>query len=403
MDAMSGKRVLIVVENLPVPLDRRVWQEACALRDAGYVVTIVCPKMRGYTATEEFIDGIQIYRHWISSEASGGRGFLLEYTSALVGELWCAMKAWRRGGFDIIHLCNPPDLLFLVALPFKLLFGTKVVYDVHDLWPEMFVAKFRRRGLLRQGVLYWGVLLAHRCTLAVADCVIATNESVKHMVLKRGQLSDDVVSVVRTSPVAIDTTVEADPDLKGGKPYLVVYVGVMGDADGVRHLIEAADHLVNEMNRDDVTFLLMGTGPEYRKLVALRDQKQLGNCVDIPGMVSDEFLSVALQTADLGVSCDPINEYNHHCTMNKVLEYMAFGKPQVMFDLREGRVSAGDAAVYIEESSVLLAESIANLLDDPVLRQKLGRLGLERIDGELGWKQSVEALIGLYAKISKAP
>ncbi len=260
MDAMSGKRVLIVVENLPVPLDRRVWQEACALRDAGYVVTIVCPKMRGYTATEEFIDGIQIYRHWISSEASGVRGFLLEYTSALVGELWCAMKAWRRGGFDIIHLCNPPDLLFLVALPFKLLFGTKVVYDVHDLWPEMFVAKFRRRGLLRQGVLYWGVLLAHRCTLAVADCVIATNESVKHMVLKRGQLSDDVVSVVRTSPVAIDTTVEADPDLKGGKPYLVVYVGVMGDADGVRHLIEAADHLVNEMNRDDVTFLINHEG-----------------------------------------------------------------------------------------------------------------------------------------------
>src|ERR1051326_1943757 len=187
---MRKQGVLILVENLPVPLDRRVWQEAGALRDAGYQVTVVCPRMRGCLLAEEQLEGIQIYRHWISGEAGGWAGFLLEYASALWGQTWLAWKVWFRHGFRVIHLCNPPDLIFLVALPFRL-FGVRVIYDVHDLWPEMFEAKFGRRG-----PAYQAVRLAERLTYACSDVVLATNESVREVALRRGRHRADKVFVV---------------------------------------------------------------------------------------------------------------------------------------------------------------------------------------------------------------
>ena len=387
-------RVLIIVENLPVPLDRRVWQEACALRDAGHDVTVICPQMRGYTQAEEVLEGIQIYRHWISDEARGIRGFLFEYSTALWGEMRCALKAWRRGRFDVIHLCNPPDLLFLVALPFKLLGGVKVIYDVHDLWPEMFEAKFGKRGLL-----YWAVRLAERCTLALADAVMATNQSVLAAVKERGKKGDDEVFIVRTAPNKLNTTTPADPALKKGKKHLVGYIGVMGNADGVSYLIEAAQHIIHTRGRHDVQFLLMGSGPEHTELLRLRDSLGLADSIDMPGRVSNEFLFTALQTMDLGVACDPINDYNDHCTMNKTLEYMAFSKAQVMFGTREGRFSAGEAALYVmENSAARLGDAILELLDDEPRRQQMGRLGRDRLTTELSWARSVEELRKAYAR-----
>jgi len=385
-------RVLILVENLPVPFDRRVWQEACALRDAGHQVTVICPQMRGYTQPEEVLEGIQIYRHWISGEAGSLGGFITEYTTALWGEFTCALKAWRRGGFDIIHLCNPPDLLFLVALPFKLLGGVKVIFDVHDLWPEMFEAKFGRRGLL-----YWAVRLAERCTLALANVVIATNQSVLSAVKLRGKLRDDRAFVVRTAPSRMNTTASADESLRAGKPYLVGYIGVMGSADGVDYLVNAAAHIIHTRQRTDVQFLFMGSGPEHADLLALRDRLGLQDHVSMPGRVSDEFLCRALRTIDLGVACDPINAYNDHCTMNKVLEYMAFAKPMVMFGTVEGRYSAGDSAVYVMENSTeKLGDAILALLDDAPRRQALGTAGHARLTQELNWERSVEQLLAAY-------
>jgi glycosyltransferase involved in cell wall biosynthesis len=389
---MPTPGILILVENLPVPLDRRVWQESCALRDAGYEVVVICPQMRGYTAPEEKLEGIQIYRHWISEEAGGFVGFFREYASALWGQWRLAWKAWRRHRFQLIHLCNPPDLLFLVAWPFKLLFGVKVIYDVHDLWPEMFEAKFGRRGLF-----YWGVRLAERCTYACADVVLATNESVRRIALKRGDKEPDQVFVVRTAPKIGHTDVAPDPALKKGRRFLVGYIGVMGDADGVNYLVDAADHLVHGLGRSDIQFLLMGTGPEHARLVAQRDRLGLQAFVDLPGRVTNEFLFTALRTMDLGVACDPPNSYNDHCTMNKTLEYMAFGKPQVMFDLTEGRASAGEAAVYVRESSpVKLAEAITAVLDDPAACERMGRWGGERIRTQLNWERSVDQLLRAY-------
>ncbi|WP_395730810.1 glycosyltransferase family 4 protein [Prosthecobacter sp.] len=385
-------RVLILVENLPVPFDRRVWQEACALRDAGHEVTVICPQMRGYTQPAEVLEGIQIYRHWITGEAGSLGGFIAEYASALWGELTCALKAWRRGGFDVIHLCNPPDLLFLVALPFKLFCGVKVIFDVHDLWPEMFEAKFGKRGLM-----YWAVRAAERCTLALADVVIATNQSVLSAVKQRGKLSEDRAFVVRTAPSRMHTAAQPDEALRAGRRHLVGYIGVMGNADGVDYLVRAADHVVKTRQRTDVQFLLMGSGAEHADLVALRDQLGLSEYLSMPGRVSDEFLCRALRTIDLGVACDPINAYNDHCTMNKVLEYMAFAKPMVMFGTVEGRFSAGESAVYVMENSPeKLGDAILALLDDESRRQTLGAAGHARLSQELNWERSVVQLLAAY-------
>lgn len=389
---MPQPAILILVENLPVPLDRRVWQEACALRDAGYEVVVVSPQMRGFTQPEEVLEGIHIYRHWISEEAGGFWGFLREYGSALWGETRLVWKAWGRHRFKVIHLCNPPDLLFLVAWPFKWLFGTKIIYDVHDIWPEMFEAKFGNRG-----AFYWAVRLAERLTYACADVVLATNESVRQTAFDRGAKSNGEVFVVRTAPAVSADEHQPNPALKKGRRHLIGYVGVMGNADGVNYLIDAAAHLIHKLGRKDAQFLLMGTGPEHANLVAQRDRLGLQEYMDMPGRVTNEFLFTALRTMDVGVSCDPINTYNDHCTMNKVLEYMIFAKPQVLFDLKEGRASAGDAAVYVSESSPeKFAEAIHHLLDDSAARERMGRLAEKRIRAELNWERSVGQLLKAY-------
>ncbi len=388
---MAKPSVLLIVENLPVPLDRRVWQESCALRDAGYDVRVICPQMRGCTQPEERREGIQIYRHKISEEAGGFAGFFREYASALWGEFRLAWRVWRRHRFKIIHLCNPPDVLFVLAWPFKLV-GARVIYDVHDLWPEMFEAKFGKRG-----IFYWLVRLAERLTYACADVVLATNESVKQVALARGRKPAEKVFTVRTAPQIAAADVAPDPNLKQGRKYLVGYIGVMGSADGVDYLIEAAAHLVHKRGRRDVRFLLMGTGPEYDKLVGLRDELGLREFVDLPGRVDNDFLFTALQTIDLGVACDPINAYNDHCTMNKTLEYMAFGKPQVMFEIKEGRAAAGEAASYVAENSAeKLGDAIGRLLDDPEARERMGRDGAERSRTAFNWDRSVEQLLKAY-------
>jgi glycosyltransferase involved in cell wall biosynthesis len=390
-DRSTKPAVLIIVENLPVPLDRRVWQESLALRDAGFEVIVICPRMKGFNTPEEVLEGIHIYRHKMLPEAKGLLGFFAEYASALWGETVLAWKAFRKHRFKVIHMCNPPDLIFAVAWPFKL-FGVRVIFDVHDLWPEMFEAKFNKRNLM-----YWAVRLAQRLNYLCTDVVLATNETNRQAALQNGKKDPSRVFLVRTAPKIPNTTLPANPALKKGRPFLVGYVGVMGSADGVHVLLEAAAEIVHNLGRRDIQFLLMGDGPEYNDLLALREKLKLTEYVDLPGWAKNDFLFPALKTIDLGVTCDIPNAYNHSCTMNKVLEYMAFAKPQVTFDLKESRASALDAAVYVTEvSSRKLAEAIVATLDDPAERERMGRRGYERLHKELNWEKSVEQLQRAY-------
>jgi glycosyltransferase involved in cell wall biosynthesis len=256
----------------------------------------------------------------------------------------------------------------------------------------MFEAKFGRRGLI-----YWGVRFAERMTHAISRVSLATNESVRRIALARGRKKPEQVFVVRTAPAIAPADGQRDERLKKGRKFLVGYVGVMGSADGVDYLIEAAAHLVFRLGRKEVQFLLMGSGPEYAALIEQRDRLGLQEYVEMPGRVSNEYLFAALRTMDVGVACDPINPYNDHCTMNKTLEYMAFGKAQVMFATKEGRASAGDAALYVtENSAVKLAEAISGLLDDPAARERMGRLGEERLRTQLNWERSVTQLLAAY-------
>lgn len=385
--------VLIIVENLPVPIDRRVWQEARTLREAGYRVSVICPKDRGFEQSRETREGIEIYRHRVW-EASGLLGYLLEYACALAAELYLALKVYARTRFRILHACNPPDTIFLIGLFFRLL-GVRFIFDHHDLNPELYEAKFGQRGLVHRLVC-----LAERLTFRTADVSIATNESYREVALTRGGMPPERVFVVRSCPeLSKIHRGPARPELKEGKSYLVVYVGVMGPQDGVDLLLESIAYVVKQRDRRDVFWALIGSGTELPRLKTLATQEGLDALVKFTGRISDDELAAYLSTADVCVAPDPKNPMNDKSTMNKILEYMAYGRPVVLFDLTEGRRSAADAALYARPNdSQDFAEQILTLLDSEDLRHQLGETGRQRIEENLNWETEKKALLTAYEK-----
>ena len=397
MDSVgSRRRILIVIENLPAPFDRRVWQEARALRDAGYQVVILCPQMKGYNAKHELLEGIDIYRHPLPLEARGALGYLLEYGAAL---FWEAVMMWRiyfRHGFDAIHACNPPDLIFLNAIVFKALFRVRFLFDHHDINPELFEVKFGARGLL-----YRLIVLAERLTFRCADVSIATNESYREIAIRRGGMAPDRVFVVRSGPDLERLVVKPPvPELRRGRRFLVGYVGVMGKQEGLQYLLEAARIIAIELGRKDVQFILVGGGPELAAMKQVARDLGVDDCVTFTGRVPDAELLDALNTADVCVNPDEHNAMNDKSTMNKIMEYMALGKPIVQFDLTEGRISAQQASLYAKPNDARdLAEKILALLDDPERREQMGRFGRRRVEQELAWPHEVPKLLAAYAAV----
>ncbi len=384
--------VCIIVENLPLPFGRRTWQEAYTLTEAGYRVSVICPKGRGFEKSRETIDGIEIYRHRLW-EASGPFGYLFEYAWALVSEFCLALKVYRRTRFRVLHATNPPDTLFLIALFFKL-FGVRFIFDHHDLNPELFEAKFGKRGLL-----YRLVCLAERLTYRTATVSIATNQSYREIAVRRGGISPDRVFIVRSCPDLKNIRPQPpDPALKEGKAYLVVYVGVMGPQDGLDLLLESVEYILRSANRGDVMFAIVGAGTELPLLKEIAARKGLGSHVRFTGRIPDAELAAYLSTADLGVAPDPKNPMNDVSTMNKILEYMAYGRPQVIYDLTEGRRSAEDAALYAQPNDpVDFAKQILTLIDSEELRRTLGERGRKRIEQLLNWDIEKRALLKAYA------
>jgi glycosyltransferase involved in cell wall biosynthesis len=386
------KRVLILVENLPSPFDRRVWQEAGALRDAGYTVSIICPTGKGYEAKYEEIDGIAIHRYDLPMEAQGAAGYAIEYTAAL---FWTFVLSWRvflTRGFDVIHACNPPDLFFLIGGFFRL-FGRKFVFDHHDINPELYEAKFGRRDF------FWKLMVAlERWSFRTADVSIATNESYKRIAVERGGMDPERVFVVRSGPSLERLRIlPPDESLKRGRRHLVGYVGVMGRQEGIDLLLEAVRSVVHDHGRRDVHFGLVGGGTSLEEMKALAARLDVADYVTFTGRVPDAELLAMLNTADVCVNPDIANDMNDKSTMNKIMEYMALGKPIVQFDLAEGRFSARDASLYARKNDPAdMAEKILELVDDPGRRTRMGELGRRRVENELEWRYEVPKLLAAY-------
>jgi glycosyltransferase involved in cell wall biosynthesis len=387
------RRVLIIVENLPSPFDRRVWQEATTLRESGYGVSIICPTGKGYEKRYEQIDGIHVYRHPLPLEAEGAIGYALEYATALFWEFALALRVLRRHGFDVIHACNPPDLIFLVGGFFKLFARKRFIFDHHDINPELYEAKFGRRDLF-----YRLMVLFERLTFRTSDVSIATNESYKHIAVERGGMDPDRVFVVRSGP-KLDRLriVPPVPALKQGRRFLVGYVGVMGKQEGIDYLLRAAAHIVHDLGRDDVHFGLVGGGTSLEEMKAYARQLGVDEHITFTGRVPDTELLAMLNTADVCVNPDVANDMNDKSTMNKIMEYMALGQPIVQCDLTEGRFSAQDASLYAARNDERdLARKIVELLDDPERRGRMGEFGRARVLGQLEWRYEAPKLLQAY-------
>jgi len=389
--------ILILVENLSVPFDRRVWQESRALVDAGYRVTVKCPMgTKQDREADVTIEGVRILRYPLRAAEGGPLGYIREYSSALWHTTRMALRVSRECAVDVVHACNPPDLLFLVALVLRTR-GSRFVFDHHDLVPELFQSRFPRGGR----ALYWMTRVMERLTFAAADAVISTNESYRRVAIERGGMRPDRVSVVRSAPdLSRFVRRQHDDSLNCGKRYLLAYLGVMGPQDGVDYALRALAHLRYGMGRQDFHCIFMGAGDAFDDMVALSDELGLADVVEFTGRVPDEFVQRCLSTADVCLSPDPPNPLNDVSTMNKVVEYMAMSRPIVSFDLQEARVSAGEAAVYAPGTDVVaFASAISELLDDPRRRERMGRAGRERVESELSWDISRRRLIDFYAGV----
>jgi glycosyltransferase involved in cell wall biosynthesis len=388
---LPGK-ALILVENLSVPFDRRVWQEATTLRDAGWQVHVICPQgTKRDTEPYVELDGVAIHRYPLRAATGGPAGYLKEYGSAL----WHTFRLARKiGPVDVVHACNPPDLLFLVARMLKRR-GAKFVFDQHDLVPELYLSRFDRG----EDFLYRAVCRLERSTYRAANVVIATNESYRQVAVERGGMAPDKVFVVRSAPaVERFQQVPPEPELKQGKAHLLCYLGVMGPQDGVDYALRALAALRDEQGRTDWHAVFVGAGDTFDDMIALADSLGLADQVEFTGRIPDADLVRYLSTADVCLSPDPRNPLNDVSTMNKVMEYMAMGKPIVSFELREARVSAGEAAVYAAANDVSeFAKLTAALLDDPGERARMGEIGKARVGGALSWARSSEALHAAYA------
>ena len=385
-------RILIVVENLPVPFDRRVWAEATTLAAAGYTVSVICPKGKGYEADYELLEGVHVYRHPLPAEGNGALGYLQEYGAALWHELRLALRVRRERGVDVLHGCNPPDLIFLVAWALRP-FGVRYLFDHHDICPELYETKFGRRGTL------WRLMvLVERLTFRTAIVSIATNESYAEIARSRGGMAPEDVFVVRSGPKIEKLELRPPrPELKRGATYLIGYVGVIGQQEGLDLLVAAADHLIRGMGRADVHFGIVGDGPARAEVEAEVRARGLADFFTFTGRAPDDLLLDMLNTADVCVNPDRATPMNDLSTMNKILEYMTLKKPIVQFDLKEGRASAGEASLYAaKDDPIDFAEKIAALLDDPEARVRMGEIGRARVEGGLSWAHSAPVLLAAY-------
>jgi asparagine synthase (glutamine-hydrolysing) len=393
-----GKHVCMVVQNLPVPFDRRVWAECRALRAAGYEVSVVCPKGKDDPSYAE-LEGVHLYKYRAFPPITRQVMFVAEYAYSVLATLVHLVRAWRRRPFSVVQVCNPPDVLWAAAFPFQLLFGVKLVFDQHDLCPELYLSRFGTPAALP----YKALVVTEKITYRLASAVISTNESYRAVATTRGGKGPADVTVVRTGPdPSRMRRAEPEPGLRRGHEHLVVYIGVMGPQDGVDLALRAMHHVVHVRGRTDVALTLIGdgdAGPELRRLAVDLD---LGEHVHFTGRAPDELVKRLMSTADVGLSPDPKNPLNDVSTMNKTMEYMAYELPVVAFDLVETRVSAEDAALYAAPNEVdAYADLVLELLDDDLRRKQMGATGRRRVEDVLAWEHQIGPYVAVYDRLTK--
>jgi len=394
MASAGSRRVLIIVQNLPVPFDRRVWMEATTLQRAGYQVSVICPKAKGFTRSREVLEDVEIHRYGLPVDAKGAIGFVVEFAWCWTRTLMKSLRIAVAGrGFDVIHACNPPDTYWLLALLYRP-FGTRFIFDHHDLSPEMYEAKFGRSDGLPMRGLRW----LERLTFRTADVVIATNQSHKRIAVERGGVRSERVYVVRSGPdLARLKVFPRDESWKAGKRFLVTYLGEICAQDGVEYLVQAMRYLRDSLGRHDVQCVLVGGGPHQDAVKRFAQEQGVGDVCTFTGRVSDEELCRILSSADVAVDPDPKTPWSDQSTMNKIMEYMFFGLPIVGFALTENQTSARDAMVVADGNDPAgLARTIRDLLDEPGRREIMSQSGQERLRSALAWEHSVPHLLAAY-------
>ena len=397
MSDTAERHVLIIVQNLSVPLDRRVWLECQTLVAADFDVSVVCPRGPQEERFEE-LDGVRIHRYRPAPAASGTLGYVAEFAYSWLATAWLTLRIFSRRRFGVLQACNPPDTFFLLALLLRPL-GVRFVYDQHDLCPEVFVSRFGRDT----GPALRGLRWLEAATYRSAHHVITVNESYREVAMSRGRVPAGRITVVRSGPRP-DRMRRADPvpELLEGRSHLCCYLGVMGPQDGVDLLIRAVDVLVNERGRTDCQFALLGFGDCLDDLRRQSSELGLDPWITFTGRADDAMITEYLSTAALGLDPDPKNPLNDVSTMNKVLEYMAYELPVVTFDLKETRRSAEEAAYYVEPNDVrAFADAIDRLLDDPERRAKMGQVGRRRIEDDLGWDKQAPRYLDVYREALK--
>ncbi|MBU1053722.1 MAG: glycosyltransferase family 4 protein [Proteobacteria bacterium] len=396
---VKNKHILFIVENNSVPRDVRVWSEALAAKEYGYDVSVICP-VHKKSAPEKYeqLEGVDIYRHPMPIEASGRADFFLEYISALFWEITLSIKLYFKKPFHIIHSANPPDHIFIIALIFKI-FGVKYIFDHHDITPETYVAKFGAKN-----IIYKILMFMEKATFKTSDIVISTNESYKNIAITRGSKKDDEVFIVRNGPdlSRIDKP-DPNPELKSGFDYLVAYLGVINNQEGIDNLLRAVQYIIYKKKIKNIKFVIVGTGPHRNEMIQLSKDLLIDKFVIFTGYIPYKDLYEVLTTADLCVNPEFRNEFTDKSTMIKIMDYMTFGKPIVMFETTEGRVTAGEAAIYVyNNNEVDFAEAIIVLLHDDEKRKRMGDIAKQRIQEILQWDLQKNNLIRAYNHLGKS-
>lgn len=396
MVSRRKKHVLMLIENNPLRRDVRVRQEAEALIQAGYRVSVISPGIPGQGFHETF-NGIDLYSYPSPYQGRGFVGYAYEYGYSLAVMFALTTFLFFRRGFDVIHAANPPDISVFIGMFFKL-FGKKYVFDHHDLSPEIFKVRFgteKRITLL----VYRILLFLERLSCRVADRVVATNQSYKSIEMNRTGIPAEKIAVVRNGP-ALERLkpVEPSPGLQRAGKTTLVYLGIMGFQDGVDHLLDALHLLVQELKRMDFFCVIAGGGDALPSLKEQTSRLGLDEFVIFTGFVEPDQVAAYISAADICVAPETSSPLNDHSTIIKILEYMALGKPIVAYDLPEHRISAQGAALFAPSGNDLdFARKIAALMDDPIQRDRIGRVGRERIEKELAWTHQARHLVATYA------